>query len=193
MGEETDIFWFYRGSKSNSNSEFSISISGQNLSKMNHTKASAACIVSALRPALTTSIENMALDGEVQIKVDEVVKLDIPIEIETSSEQNTKVSFSNMRLTGDLRIYVEQPIILKLPIMVEPTSVVQEEKDTSERCTQINFTPVETRTETAKIEREIVDFEEERVDTPRPPIFQTENIQFVQNLVSDFVELVIFK
>ena len=164
---------------------------------MNHTQASAAsaaCIVSALRPALTTSIENMALDGEVQIKVDEVVKLDIPIEIETSSEQNTKVSFSNMRLTGDLRIYVEQPIILKLPIMVEPTSVVREEKkDTSERCTQINFTPVGTRTETAKIEREIVDFEEERVDTPRRQIFQTENIQFVQNLVSDFVELVIFE
>jgi len=88
---------------------------------MSSNKASAACIVSALHPVLDTSLSDMALNGEVQVKVDETVKLDIPIEIQTKcdDDQNTQVSFSNMRLTGDLRIYVEQPINLKLPILVE--------------------------------------------------------------------------
>merc|ERR1712014_105027 len=78
-------------------------------------------------------------------KVDETVKLDIPIEIQTRQhESSTQVSFSNMRLTGDLRIYVEQPINLKLPIIVDEkehksSSVVDEEPKTDREVQTLSF------------------------------------------------------
>jgi len=100
----------------------------------------AACIVQSLQPVLGTSLSNMSLDSEVQIKINETVKIDIPIEINTKSDENsTQVSFSNMRLTGDMKICLDQPIKLNVPIECElsnnnePTS--SEEFKTEDRPT----------------------------------------------------------